>query len=117
LPPAAAGGTPRPPLQDWNGSQAWDSDRRVTVNNIQVMLVCGLPGDRGGGTETPAASVPRHKVQALFTLVGLAHGVVTEKLRFPSVKFPAGPGEAKENHTHLSLLPPAAGGTPQTPTD
>ena len=28
------------------------------------MLVCGRPGDRGGGTETPAASVPRHKVQA-----------------------------------------------------
>ena len=41
-----------------------DSDRRVTVNNIQVILVCGRPGDRGGGTETPAASVPRHKVQA-----------------------------------------------------
>ena len=47
--------------QDWNGRQTWDSDRRVTVNNIQVMLVCGRPGDRGGGTETPAASVPRHK--------------------------------------------------------
>jgi hypothetical protein len=28
------------------------------------MLVCGRPGDRGGGTETPTASVPRHKVQA-----------------------------------------------------
>ena len=28
------------------------------------MLVCGRPGDRGGGTETHAASVPRHKVQA-----------------------------------------------------
>ena len=36
----------------------------MTVNNIQVILVCGRPGDRGGGTETPAASVPRHKVQA-----------------------------------------------------
>jgi len=47
----------RPPLQDRNGRQAWDSGRRVTVNNIQVMLVCGRPGDRGGGTETPAASV------------------------------------------------------------
>ena len=56
---------PRPALQDWNGRQTWDSDRRVAVNNIQVMLVCGRPGDRGGGTETPAASVPRHKVQAL----------------------------------------------------
>ena len=43
---------PRPPLQDWNGRQAWDSDRRVTVNNTQVMLVCVRPGDRGGGTET-----------------------------------------------------------------
>ena len=39
-------------------TEYWDSDRRVTVNNIQVMLVCGSPGDRGGGTETPAASVP-----------------------------------------------------------
>ena len=38
----------------------WDSDRRVTVNNIQVMLVCGRPGDRGGGTETAAAS--RHQM-------------------------------------------------------
>jgi hypothetical protein len=47
-----------------NTRQAWDSDRRVTVNNIQVMLVCGRPGGRGGGTETPAASVPRHNVQA-----------------------------------------------------
>ena len=28
------------------------------------MFVCGRPGDRGAGTETPAASVPRHKVQA-----------------------------------------------------
>jgi len=37
--PPAAGVPPRPPLQDWNGRQAWDSDRRVTVNNIQVMLV------------------------------------------------------------------------------
>ncbi len=27
------------------------------------MLVCGRPGDRDG-TETPTASVPRHKVQA-----------------------------------------------------
>jgi hypothetical protein len=95
--------------------RARDSDRRVTVNNIQVMLVCGLPGDRGGGTETPAASVPRHKVQALFTLVGLAHGVVTEKLRFPSVKFPAGPGEAKENHTHLSLSASGGWGYPRPP--
>ena len=58
---------PRPPLQDWNGSQAWDSDRRVTVNNIQVMLVCGRPGDRGGGTETPDASVPRHKMHARYS--------------------------------------------------
>ena len=33
-----------------------------TVNTIQVILVCGRPGDRGGGNETPAASVPRHKV-------------------------------------------------------
>jgi len=32
----------------------------MTVNNIQVILVCGRPGDRGGGTETPAASVSRH---------------------------------------------------------
>jgi len=43
---------------------ACDSDRRVTVNNIQVMLVCCRPSDWGDGTETPAASVPRHKVQA-----------------------------------------------------
>ena len=35
--------------QDWNGRQTWDSDRRVTVNNIQV---------------TSAARLPRHKVQA-----------------------------------------------------
>jgi len=28
----------------------------VTVNNIQVILVCGRPGDRGGGTETPTGS-------------------------------------------------------------
>jgi hypothetical protein len=33
----------------------------VTVNNIQVILVCGRPGDRGRGgrgtdSETPAAS-------------------------------------------------------------
>ena len=34
--------------------RACDSDRRVTVNNIQVILVCCRPGDRGGGTETPA---------------------------------------------------------------
>ena len=62
--PPAAGVPPRPPLQDWNGRQAWDSDRSVTVNNTQVMLVCVRPGDRVGGTKTPAASVPRHKVQA-----------------------------------------------------
>jgi len=48
-----------PPAGD---GPACDSDRRVTVNNIQVILVCGRPGDRGGCTETPgAASVPRHK--------------------------------------------------------
>jgi len=41
-----------------SAAPACDSDRRVTVNNIQVILVCGRPGDRGGGTETPAASVP-----------------------------------------------------------
>ena len=61
------GYTPRPPLQDGDGRQAWDSDRRVTVNNIQVLLVCGRLGDRGGGTETPAASVPRHKVHARYS--------------------------------------------------
>jgi hypothetical protein len=49
---------------DWDGRPACDSDKRVTVNNIQVILVCGRPGDLGCGTETPAASVPRHKVQA-----------------------------------------------------
>ena len=41
---------------------ACDSDRHVTVNNIQVILVCGRPGDRGGGNETPAASVPLYFV-------------------------------------------------------
>jgi hypothetical protein len=35
------------------GRPACDSDRRVTVNNIQVILVCGRPSDR----------LPRHKVQ------------------------------------------------------
>ncbi len=36
--------------------------------------------------------------------------------RWMSKKFPAGPGEVTENY-YLSRLPPAAGGTPQTPTD
>jgi len=44
-------------IRNYQVPSTWDSDRRVTVNNIQVMLVCGRPGDRGGGTETPAASV------------------------------------------------------------
>ena len=52
---------PRPPLTEMEDHRACDSDRRVTVNNIQVILVYGRrgPGDLGGGTETPAASVPR----------------------------------------------------------
>ena len=51
--PPAAGGTP----QDL---RACDSDRRVTVNNIQFILVCGRPSDRAG------VSVPRHKVHARY---------------------------------------------------
>jgi len=39
---------PRPPLTEIEDRQACDSDRHVTVNNIQVILVCGRPGDRGG---------------------------------------------------------------------
>jgi hypothetical protein len=39
---------PRPTLTEMEDRRACDSDRRVTVNNIQVILVCGLPGDRGG---------------------------------------------------------------------
>jgi hypothetical protein len=46
--PPAAGGTPRPPLTEMKDRRACDSDRRVTVNNIQVILVCGSLGDRGG---------------------------------------------------------------------
>jgi hypothetical protein len=43
-------GTPRPPgpLTEIEDRRACDSDRRVAVNNIQVILVCGRPGDRGG---------------------------------------------------------------------
>ena len=37
---------PRPPLTEIEDRRACDSDRRVTVNNIQVILVYGRPGDR-----------------------------------------------------------------------
>ena len=53
-----------PPLTEIQDRRATVTDALHTVNNIQVILVCCRPGDRGGGTETPAASVPRHKVQA-----------------------------------------------------
>jgi len=48
--PPAAGVPPRPPgpLTEIEDRRACDSDRRVAVNNIQVILVCGRPGDRGG---------------------------------------------------------------------
>ena len=42
----AAGVPPRPPLTEIEDRRACDSDRRVTVNNIQVILVYGRPGDR-----------------------------------------------------------------------
>ena len=48
-----AGGTHRTPLTEIEDRRACDSDRRVTVNNIQVILVCGRPGDRGSGTVFP----------------------------------------------------------------
>ncbi len=52
-------GSPRPPLTEIQDRRATVTDALHTVNNIQVILVCCRPGDRGGGTETPAASVPR----------------------------------------------------------
>ena len=55
---------PDPTLTEIQDRRATVTDALHTVNNIQVILVCCRPGDRGGGTETPAASVPRHKVQA-----------------------------------------------------
>ena len=39
---------PTPSLTEIEDHRACDSDRHVTVNNIQVILVCGRPGDRGG---------------------------------------------------------------------
>jgi hypothetical protein len=39
---------PRPPLIKIEDLRTCDSDRHVTVNNIQVILVCGRPSDRGG---------------------------------------------------------------------
>jgi len=45
-----------------SGRLACHCDRHVTVNNGEVILVCGRPGDRGDCTETPAALVPRHNV-------------------------------------------------------
>ena len=45
------------PLTEIEDRRACDSDRRVTVNNIQVILVCCRPGDRGGclGAEAQSA--------------------------------------------------------------
>ena len=42
--PGGWGYFPRPPLTEIEDRRACDSDRRVTVNNIQVILVCGRPG-------------------------------------------------------------------------
>ena len=46
--PGGWGYFPRPPLTEIEDRRACDSDRRVTVNNIQVILVCGRPGDCPG---------------------------------------------------------------------
>jgi hypothetical protein len=55
LPPAAGGPDPLTEMDGWmDGREACDSDRRVTVNNIQVILVCGRPG-AAAPAGTPAA--------------------------------------------------------------
>ena len=46
--PPAAGGIPQTPLTEMEDRRACDSERRITVNNIQVILVCGRPGDQSG---------------------------------------------------------------------
>jgi hypothetical protein len=58
----------------------------------------------------PMHPADRMRLPALLPSTGnCSHG--SKKTSFaPQKKFPAGPGEATENHTHLSRLPPAAVG-------
>jgi hypothetical protein len=65
-------------------------------------------------------SVSLSAKRSVFTLVGLAHGVVTEKLLFRKIPSSPGGGHGKPlsfTFRNRNRLPPAAGGTPQTPTD
>jgi hypothetical protein len=53
---------PRPPLTEIEDRRACDSDRRVTVNNIQVEY--RLYSSTAAPVTGAGVSVPRHKVQA-----------------------------------------------------
>jgi hypothetical protein len=81
--------TPRTPIKRWDtGPPTADTDAL----------------DKNWDTGQPPDDIDRDALDPLTVREGYSTGR----------KFPAGPGEATENH-YLSRLPPAAGGTPRPP--